>query len=210
MKSCFLLVWLAVVSSAAHAQSSVALITAVDGGVQVREGERAESPAHAFGKLKAGDHVLTRDGHVRIVYFAAGIEESWGPNSEFDAGTRESRATKGKPVVKELPRSAPRGPELARIESIDSLNRMGAVRIRGVKAAPRDSSSFEAVAVARKAYEDWRKQAEPDDLLPDLYYFSVLQEYGLHDEMTELATSVQARAPDAPLASSMSRAARHP
>ena len=185
----------------AHAQAGAGLVTRFSGQAQIVNVNRTPLKVSPFMKINAGDRVEMQAGSsLKLVYFANGREEAWKDNATFEVGAEASHAIQGAPEVTSLPASAPRGRELARTQSFDTITRIGSVRMRYL---PREGAQFETVAAAKRSYDAWRATAANDDLLPDVYYFSVLDEFNLRDEMQYLAAEAVKRNPGSEVAKAM-------
>jgi hypothetical protein len=82
---------------------------------------------------------------------------------------------------------------------IARLGRSGGVAVRGAQPAQRLSPQAQAeVRQARQTYEQMRKTAAADDITPELYLYSVLQDHLLYDDMRPVVSDMQKRQPSNP------------
>lgn len=190
----------AVVASAAYGQSvDVGLVNMLSGDVSyVSEGAAAKK-AQAFMKVRQGDRFTVAAGaQVRVVYFQGGRQEAWKGPASFKAGMQQSDAASGQPAeVTTLPAAVPQKiamvPELIQIAK---LGRSGGVAVRGSSKQPRLTAEQQAeVASAKSTYEKMRSQSPADDITPELYLYSVLQDYLLYDDMKPVVDEMVKRQP---------------
>lgn len=186
----------------AHAQTGadVGLVNLLSGEVSYAAGGAgAPGKAQAFMKVRQGDRFdLAAGATLRVVYFDGGRQETWTGPAAFRAGAREGEAISGgKPVVAQLPAGVPQKmrqvPELVQIAK---LSRAGGVSVRGL--TPKQQLSLELQREVNEARETYRKmaaEAPANDITPELYLYSVLQEYLLYDDMVQVAEEMQRKQP---------------
>lgn len=173
---------------AAQAQADAGMLTELRGNATYQAAGAAEAPAQTLMKLRAGDHVrLPAATSLKVVYFKSAATESWRGPASFVVGTERSEQGQGNVTSGALPAPAQTPVELNRIASI---NRIGAVVVRGIKPPEAD------IAQARERHQAWRAATTPDDLLPDFYLYSVLKQYNRKADMQALAADMLKRAPD--------------
>jgi hypothetical protein len=63
------------------------------------------------------------------------------------------------------------------------------------KPGPPAHRNGKAVAEAEKTYQALKKQAEPDDLTPEIYLISVYSEHGQYDKMVRIIDIMLAQRP---------------
>ena len=148
-------------------------------------------------KVRQGDRfTVPAGGAVRVVYFQGGRQETWKGPASFKAGARQGEG--GTPTeVTVLPASVPQKiaqvPELIQIAK---LGRSGGVAVRGAAKAPRLSAEQQAeVKAAKDTYGKLRSQLGADDITPELYLYSVLQDYLLYDDMRPVVDEMSKRQP---------------
>jgi hypothetical protein len=154
--------------------------------------------AQAFMRVRQGDRfALPAGATLRIVYFRNGRQETWQGPATLRAGAEASDAQSGKPAaVAVLPMSAPQ--RIARLPDLVQGARLGGIVIRGGRGGRPTGPVPAEVEQARSLYKTWRGQASVDDVMPELYVLSVLQEHGYVDEMLPLAQEMLRRQPDTP------------
>jgi hypothetical protein len=155
--------------------------------------------ARPFMKIRAGDRFTVPAGaQIRVVYFDGGRQESFSGPAAFTAGAKQSSVQSGsQPQVTVLPsgvsQKISQTPELIQIAK---LGRSGGVAVRGTGRDVRLTPAQEAeVRQARQTYEQLRKSAAADDITPELYLYSVLQDHLLYDDMKQVVSEMQKRQP---------------
>ncbi len=187
--------------------ADVGLVTQLSGDVAYWNEAYQKTPekAVALMKIRKGDHFdLPEGSKLQVVYFSSNRQESWtGPaRLVIGQGESESEGKHVQPEVVILPPGASQG--VQRIPALlrrAGLSRTGGLQVRGVATpqaqAPIELSSQEQaeIQVARKNYQDLRRQAKPDDLTPELYLLGVLADYEQFEEMEKVLKDAQARQP---------------
>lgn len=192
------LVGAAIMVGGAQAQSlDVGLVNMLAGEVSYASEGAAAAKVQAFMKVRQGDRfTVPAGGAVRVVYFQGGRQETWKGPASFKAGARQGEG--GTPTeVTVLPASVPQKiaqvPELIQIAK---LGRSGGVAVRGAAKAPRLSAEQQAeVKAAKDTYGKLRSQVGADDITPELYLYSVLQDYLLYDDMRPVVDEMSKRQP---------------
>ena len=192
------LVGAAIMVGGAQAQSlDVGLVNMLAGEVSYASEGAAAAKVQAFMKVRQGDRfTVPAGGAVRVVYFQGGRQETWKGPASFKAGARQGEG--GTPTeVTVLPASVPQKiaqvPELIQIAK---LGRSGGVAVRGAAKAPRLSAEQQAeVKAAKDTYGKLRLQVGADDITPELYLYSVLQDYLLYDDMRPVVDEMSKRQP---------------
>jgi hypothetical protein len=181
--------------------NDVGLINHLSGDVTYTSGGSTDK-AKAFMKLREGDRVNVASGaQIRVVYFQGGRQESYAGPASFTAGTQQSTVQSGaQPEVSTLPAGVPQKisqtPELIQIAK---LGRSGGVAVRGNPTNPRLTAQQEAeVRQARQTYEQLRQSSPADDITPELYLYSVLQDHLLYNDMRVVVSEMQRRQPANP------------
>ncbi len=188
----------AIMVGGAQAQSlDVGLVNMLAGEVSYASEGAAAAKAQSFMKVRQGDRfTVPAGGAVRVVYFQGGRQETWKGPASFKAGARQGEG--GTPTeVTVLPASVPQKiaqvPELIQIAK---LGRSGGVAVRGAAKAPRLSAEQQAeVKAAKDTYGKLRSQLGADDITPELYLYSVLQDYLLYDDMRPVVDEMSKRQP---------------
>jgi hypothetical protein len=189
------------VASNAFAQADVGLINHMAGDVSYTSaGSKAQ--AKAYMKIREGDRFTLPSGaQLRVVYFQGGRQESFSGPASFTAGAQQSTVQSGaQPQVTTLPsgvsQKISQTPELIQIAK---LGRSGGVAVRGIGKDQRLTPQQQAeVRQARQTYEQLRKTAAADDITPELYLYSVLQDHLLYDDMKQVVSEMQKRQPANP------------
>jgi hypothetical protein len=188
----------AMLSGSVFAQGQdVGLVNLLAGDVNYQSGAAAATKAQAFMKVRQGDAFTVPAGaQIRLVYFQGGRQETWKGPANFKAGVQASEG--GQPSeVATLPSSVPQKiaqvPELIQIAK---LGRSGGVQVRGGGKAPRLTAEQQAeVAQAKKTYSQMRGSAPADDITPELYLYSVLQDHLLYQDMRPVVDEMAKRQP---------------
>jgi len=163
-----------------------------------------------FMKMRQGDRfTLAAGGLLKVVYFQNGRQETWRGPAGFKSGIEQSEPQSGAVFeVASLPAGVPQKmqkiPELLQIAKMGGMQvreaaKLGGVQVRGTKSRPRPSPEQQAeVAAARKTYAQLLQQAARDDITPELYLFSALQEYMLYEDMKTVADEMLRKQPANP------------
>ena len=183
----------------AFASTDVGLVNQLQGGVQYQGSGAAGAKAAAFMNVREGDKFTLREGAVlRMVYFDGGRQETWKGPASFSAGVKQGDAQAGKAEVSQLPGGvSAKLSQTAEVIQIAKLGRAGGVTVRGVKLKPTPAQAAE-VAQAKKTYDSWKATAAADDITPELYLYTVLQEYLLYDDMHAVVKALQDKQPNSP------------
>ena len=194
------LLLLAGAATAAQA-SDVGLVNQISGDVSYTSAG-ATAKAKAYMKVREGDRFSVPAGaQLRIVYFQGGRQESFAGPATLTAGAQQSSVQSGaQPQVTTLPSGVPQKiaqtPELIQIAR---LGRSGGVAVRGVNTERKLTPQQQAeVKQARQTYEQLRKGAASDDITPELYLYSVLQDHLLYTDMQKVVAEMQKRQPSNP------------
>ncbi|HEV7477139.1 MAG TPA: hypothetical protein VGO02_05295 [Burkholderiales bacterium] len=187
--------------ASAFAAEDVGLVNQLSGDVSYTSGSNT-AKAKAFMKMREGDRFSIPAGaQLRIVYFDGGRQESYTGPAALTAGTKASQQHNGaQPQVTALPAGVPQKiaqtPELIQIAR---LGRSGGVAVRGAQEQQRLTPQAQAeVRQARQTYEQMRKSAAANDIVPEQYLYAVLQDHLLYDEMKGVVAEMQKRQPSNP------------
>jgi hypothetical protein len=186
-------------AASAFAADDVGLVNQLNGDVSYQSGA-SSSKAKPFMKVREGDKFTVPAGaQLRIVYFQGGRQESYAGPASLTAGSQASQQQSGaQPQVTTLPAGVPQKiaqtPELIQIAR---LGRSGGVAVRGAQQqVQRLSPQAQAeVRQARQTYDQLRKSTVADDITPELYLYSVLQDHLLYDDMKTVVSDMQKRQP---------------
>ena len=179
------------------ASADVGLVNQLQGEVSYQGTGSAGAKAAAFMKVRDGDKFSVPDGGVlRIVYFEGGRQETWKGPASFKAGMKQGEAQSGKAEVSQVPGGVPaKLAQTAEVIQIAKLGRAGGVTVRGVKPSLTPAQAAE-VAQAKKTYDSWKATAAADDITPELYMYTVLQDYMLYDDMKTVVKTMQDKQPN--------------
>ena len=162
----------------------------------------ATAKAKPYMKIREGDRISVPAGaQMRLVYFQGGRQETFSGPASLTAGKQQSSVQSGaQPQVSSLPAGVPQKiaqtPELV---AIAKLGRSGGVAVRGVGSEKRLTPQQQAeVRQARQTYDQMRKSTATDDITPELYLYSVLQDHLLYGDMKPVVAEMQKRQPANP------------
>lgn len=187
----------------ASAQSSdVGLVNQLSGDVSYAGQASTQSRAQAFMKVRQGDRfTLPAGAQLRLVYFNGSRQETWKGPSSFKAGMQQSEALSGQAAeAAQLPSGvAQKIAQVPDLVQIAKLGRSGGIAVRGGSKPGRLSAEQQAeVSQARAIYAQMRQKSPAEDITPELYYYSVLQDHLLYDEMKTVTDEMLKRAPGNP------------
>lgn len=191
------------VALAAGAQSSdVGLINQLSGDVAYVAQGGTQSKAQAFMKVREGDRfTLPAGAQLRLVYFNGSRQETWKGPASFKAGNQQSEALSGQAVdAAQLPSGvAYKIAQVPNLVQIAKLGRAGGIAVRGGGKPGRLSSEQQAeLNQAKTTYAQWRQKAAAEDITPELYYYSVLQDHMLYGDMKTVTEDMLKRQPNNP------------
>jgi hypothetical protein len=193
---------LAALIAAGGALADVGLVNQLSGDVFYTSAGSSSAKARAFMKVREGDRFIIHAGaQARIVYFQGGRQEAYTGPATLIVGTQASQQQTGAAAqVSQLPAGVPQKiaqtPELIQIAR---LGRSGGVAVRGAQPAQRLSPQAQAeVRQARQTYEQMRRTAAANDIVPEQYLYAVLQDHLLYEEMKPVVAEMQKRQPSDP------------
>lgn len=181
---------------AGYAQGiNVGLVQQVAGDVSYVSSSGTGTP-HAFMKMRQGDRFTMAAGaQVQVVYFQNGRQETWRGPASFKSGTEHSESLAGTVYeVTNLPVAVPQ--RIQRIPELIQMAKLGGMQVRGLM--PKQQASLEQqaeVAAARASYTQLRQQLPQDDITPELYLFTVLQDYLLYGDMKTVVDEMLRKQP---------------
>jgi hypothetical protein len=193
----------AMFAAASALANDVGLINHLAGDVSYSSGKSTDK-AKPFMKVREGDRLNVAPGaQLRVVYFQNGRQESYTGPASFTAGAQQSTQQSGaQPQVSTLPAGVPQKisqtPELIQIAK---LGRSGGVTLRNVPGAVPERLTPQQqaeVRQARQTYDQLRQTAAADDITPELYLYSVLQDHLLYNDMKVVVSEMQRRQPANP------------
>ena len=106
---------------------------------------------------------------------------------------KAGESASAKPEVSQVPGGVPaKLSQTAEVIQIAKLGRAGGVTVRGVKPSLTPAQAAE-VAQAKKTYESWKSTSAADDITPEMYLYTVLQDYMLYDDMKAIVQTMQSK-----------------
>lgn len=185
-------------AAAALAAGDVGVVNHLAGYVAVTSGA-STSKARAYMNIHEGDMFEVPAGVVlKVVYFRGGRQEAFSGPASFRVGAQQSAVQQGaQPQVSVLPTGVPQkisqAPELVQIAK---LGRSGGIGARPAPREPRLTPQQQAeVREARETYAKLRAGTPDDDITPELYLYSVLQDNLLYGEMKSIVAEMAKRQP---------------
>jgi hypothetical protein len=181
-------------SALVHAQSDVGLVNLVAGDVSFVPQAGQPGKVKAFMKVREGDRFeLPAGAQVRVVYFDGARQERWQGPASFRALKLQGAPINGAPAeVARLP--AATSARMSRVPELMQNAKLGGIQVRGAQSSR--PVQKEAVEDARTTYQALRKQLAPDDITPELFLFSTLNDYQLYEEMAPLVDEMRRKQPD--------------
>jgi hypothetical protein len=193
---------LAVTLGAGAQSSDVGLINQLSGEVAYVAQGGTQSKAQAFMKVRQGDRfTLPAGAQLRLVYFSGSRQETWKGPASFKAGTQQSEALSGQAAeAAQLPSGvAQKIAQVPNLVQIAKLGRAGGIAVRGGGKPGRLSSEQQAeLSQAKATYAQLRQKASAEDITPELYYYSVLQDHLLYSDMKAVTEEMLKRQPNNP------------
>jgi hypothetical protein len=195
---CFVLLSLAAACALAQDAPEAGLVNQVAGEVTYASSGGQPRRAQAFMKVRQGDRFSVPAGALaRLVYFEGGRQETWKGPAAFTVGTGASKAATGAPEVAMLPGVVP--VKMAKLPEMVQAARLGGITVRGAPPRPQPTAEEQAELVAaRDTYRTLRGSASDDDVTPELFLLTVLQEHGRYAEMPALLDAMAKRQPLSP------------
>jgi hypothetical protein len=175
--------------------TDVGLINQIAGDVSYASSSGA-GRVQPFMKMRLGDRfTLAAGAQLKVIYFQNGRQETWRGPAGFRSGTEHSEPLAGAVYeVANLPVGVPQ--KIQRIPELLQMAKMGGLQVRGVASKQRASQDQQSeVAAARSTYAQLRQQVPSDDITPELYLFTVLQDFLLYDEMKSVADEMLRKQP---------------
>jgi hypothetical protein len=190
----FLLVSLLAASAAAHAQGDVGLVNLVAGDVTFVPQSGQSAKVKAFMKVREGDRFdLPAGGQVRLVYFDGARQERWQGPSSFRAAKLQGAPISGAAAeVSTLPGTT--SARMSRVPELMQNAKLGGIQVRGAQGAR--PVQPEALDEARSTYQKLRAQLPADDITPELFLFSALNDYQLYEDMVPLVNEMLRKQPE--------------
>ena len=181
-------------SGVALAQSDVGLVNLVAGDVSFAASAGPGGKAKPFMKVREGDRFdLPAGAQVRVVYFDGGRQERWQGPASFRAAKAQGTPISGKPAeVAKLPGGV--SARIARVPELMQNARLGGIQVRSAQSVRQPTK--EALDEARGTYQKLKAELPADDITPELYYFSALNDYQLYEEMVPVVGEMQRKQPE--------------
>lgn len=202
LRSVSVVALLAVVLTAAAQSSDVGLVNQLSGEVSYLAQGGTQSKAQGFMKVRQGDRfTLPAGAQLRLVYFDGSRQETWKGPAGFKAGTQRSEALSGQAAeAAQLPSGvAQKIAQVPNLVQIAKLGRSGGIAVRGGGKPGRLSSEQQAeVSQAKAIYAQMRQKASAEDITPEFYFYSVLQDNLLYEEMKVVTDEMLKRQPGNP------------
>ncbi len=165
------------------------LATVTNGGNTAR--------AQAYMNIHEGDRFEVPAGVVvKVAYFQGGRQESFEGPVSFTVGSLQSVVRRGSsPQVSVLPSGVPQKisqtPDLVQIAKLGTAA-TGQPTSREQRLTPQQQAELRQ---ARGIYTKLRADTPGDDITPELYLYSVLQDHLLYGEMKSLVSEMSRRQP---------------
>ena len=208
MQSISLAALLGLVLGVGAQSSDVGLVNQLSGDVVYAGQGGDQSKAQAFMKVRQGDRfTLPAGAQLRVVYFNGSRQETWKGPASFRAGTQQSEAVSGQVIeTAQLPSGvAQKIAQVPNLVQIAKLGRSGGIAVRGGSKPGRLSPEQQAeVNQAKANYTQMRQKAPAEDITPEFYVYSVLQDHLLYDEMKAVTEEMLKRQPGNPEAQELS------
>lgn len=187
----------------ANAQSAeVGLVNQMSGDVAYVSRAGAQTTPKAFMKVRQGDSfTLPFGAQLRMVYFNGSRQETWNGPASFKAGAQQSEAISGKVAeAAQLPAGVGRTiAQVPNLVQIAKLGRSGGISVRsGGKSGRVSSEQQAAISQAKATYTQMRQKATTEDITPELFFYSVLQDHLLYQEMKPVTDEMIKRQPNNP------------
>jgi hypothetical protein len=189
---------LAMCAAGAWAAEDVGLVNHLGGEATYTSGG-SRAKASAFMKVREGDSFTLASGaQLRLVYFQGSRQETFAGPARFTVGRQQSSVhSGGEPKVSTLPSGVSQRiagtPELM---AIAKLGRAGGISVRsGARIKPLSAEQKAEIAHAYTTYDELRRSAPEEDITPELYLFSVLEEHRQYQDLKLVATEMRRRQP---------------
>lgn len=185
-----------VLNSSLAFAADVGVVNHLAGLVTVTNGANT-SKAQAYMNIHEGDMFEVPAGVVvKVAYFQGGRQEWFSGPTSFTIGAQQSIVRRGSsPQVSVLPSGVPQKisqtPDLVQIARLGSAA-AGSPSTREQRLTPQQQAE---VRQARQIYAKLRADTPADDITPELYLYSVLQDHLLYGEMKVLVTEMAKRQP---------------
>jgi hypothetical protein len=184
------------VTAAPAGAADVGVVNHLAGLVTVTNGLNT-SKAQAYMNIREGDIFVVPAGVVvKVAYFQGGRQETFAGPTSFTIGALQSFVRTGaSPQVSLLPSGVPQKisqtPDLVQIAKLSSAATVHP-SAREQRLTPQQQAE---IRQARQVYQKLRADTPGDDITPELYLYSVLQDHLLYGEMRALVSDMARRQP---------------
>ncbi len=176
--------------------ADVGVINHLAGLVTVTNGV-GTSKAHAYMNINAGDRFDVPAGVVvKVAYFQSGRQETFEGPVSFVVGASQSILRRGSaPLVTTLPSGVSQ--KISQTQDLVQIAKLGTAgslqpSMRELRLTPQQQAE---VREARAVYAKLRAETPADDITPELYLYSVLQDHLLYNEMRGVVAEMGKRQP---------------
>lgn len=177
--------------------ADVGVINHLAGLVTITNGV-GTAKAQAYMNINEGDRFEVPAGViVKVAYFQGGRQESFEGPASFVIGAHQSIVRRGSgPQVSVLPSGVPQKisqtPDLVHIAKLGTAGTQPQPSLRELRLTPQQQAE---VRQARQIYTKLRADTPADDITPELYLYSVLQDHLLYTEMRFIVAEMGKRQP---------------
>ena len=185
----------ALASPLAFGAGDVGVINHLAGLVTVTNGVNT-SRAQAYMNIHVGDQFEVPEGVVvKVAYFQGGRQEWFSGPTSFTIGPLQSVVRRGSsPQVSVLPSGVPQ--KISQTQDLVQIAKLGTIAgspsAREQRLTPQQQAE---VRQAREIYTKLRADTPADDITPELYLYSVLQDHLLYGEMKMVVAEMAKRQP---------------
>jgi hypothetical protein len=185
-----------VITGAPAFAADVGVVNHLAGLVTVTNGINT-AKAQAYMNIREGDTFEVPAGVVvKVAYFQGGRQETFAGPTSFTIGALQSIVRTGSsPQVSVLPSGVPQKisqtPDLVQIAKLSSAATVQP-SAREQRLTPQQQAE---IRQARQVYQKLRADTPGDDITPELYLYSVLQDHLLYGEMRSLVFDMARRQP---------------
>jgi hypothetical protein len=168
-------------------------ITQSQGEITYQSGIDQERALPAFARLASGVRIRLGDGaKLQIIYLQGGRQESWSGKALLEVGATESKLigeAAADPTIKVLP--AFMVETLVKSHGVmENIHaRQGMIRVRSLLTAAK-------VKDAENRYAELRAQANDDDITPEIFLLTTLDELKAYQSMKNPLAEMLRRQPD--------------
>ena len=184
-------VWALVTVGASAAE--VGLVTAVSGSIKWQDEKAVVSELKPFVKVREGDKLMLEGvSRLQVVYFEGGRQETWLGAGAIEVGPGSSKMVKGsiEPEIKTLPAILVK--QLSKTPSPDGNVKTGMIRLRSL------TPPYDKLETVEKDYAEMRKQADVNDLNPELFLMASYFEQRQFEKLEAVLKQLNEKAPGDP------------